>query len=67
MTDIPLIYTSKGNLPVDSLIYETRWEDAPDFIKFTEVYMLGDEVVKESAHIYSKRGLMTDAVAQPIS
>lgn len=59
----PLIYTSRGNLPVSSLDYETRWEDTPDYIKFVEVYRLDDEVVRESAHVYSKRGLLAEPAA----
>ena len=59
----PLIYTSRGNLPISSLDYETRWEDMPDYIKFVEVYRLDDEVVRESAHVYSKRGLLAEPAA----
>ncbi len=49
--DTPLIYTSRGNLPVDSLTYSTRWERTDDFVKFVETYALDGEVVKESAHV----------------
>ena len=56
----PLIYTSKGNLPVDSLEYETKWEETDKYVKFTEVYRLAGEVVKESAHIYVKKGIATE-------
>jgi len=59
----PLIYTARGNLPIDSLQYETRWEDTPDYIKFVEVYTLDGEVVRESAHVYSKRGLLAEPAA----
>ncbi len=59
----PLIYTSHGNLPIASLQYATRWEDAPDYIKFVEVYTLDGEVVRESAHVYAKRGLFAESVA----
>lgn len=59
----PLIYTSLGNLPVASLDYGTRWEDMPDYIKFVEIYTLDGEVVRESAHVYSKRGLLSEPVA----
>ena len=52
--DEPLIYTSHGNLPASSLTYETAWEDRPEYTKFVERYKLGDEVVKESAHVYSR-------------
>jgi len=61
--DEPLIYTARGNLPIDSLQYETRWEDTPDYIKFVEVYRLDGEVVRESAHVYSKRGLLAEPAA----
>lgn len=60
----PLIYTSRGNLPVASLQYVTRWEDAPDYIKFVEIYTLDGEIVRESAHVYSKRGLFAEPVVQ---
>lgn len=57
----PLIYTTMGNVPVSSLVYETAWEDAPDYIKFMERYSLSGEVVRESAHVYAKRGLTFNA------
>ncbi len=62
--DVPLIYTSKGNLPEASLQFEPIWEDTPDYVKLRLIYRLGDEVVKESAFVLSKRGLATDSVAQ---
>lgn len=62
--DIPLIYTSKGNLPEADLQFDPIWEDTPDYTKLRLVYRLGDEVVKESAFVLSKRGLDSSAVAQ---
>lgn len=59
----PLIYTSRGNLPVASLQYVTRWEDAADYIKFVEIYTLDGEIVRESAHVYAKHGLFAEPVA----
>jgi len=53
----PLIWTSKGNLPIDTLQYSTSWEDAPEYMAFTEQYRLGEEIVKSSTHVYSKRPL----------
>lgn len=53
----PLIYTAKGNLPLASLQYATRWEDNEDFTKFIETYRLGDEVVRESVHVMGKKQL----------
>lgn len=64
MTAEPLIYTSRGNLPITSLQYATRWEDAPDYIKFVECYLLDGEIVRESAHVYAKRGLLAEPVAE---
>lgn len=57
MNEEPLIYTTKGNLPIASLAYSHRWEDAPDYLKFVETYRLGDEIVRESVHVYGKRPL----------
>jgi hypothetical protein len=53
----PLVYTIKGNLPIASLTYRTAWVVNDDFIKFTETYLDGDEVVKESAHVYDRKGV----------
>lgn len=53
----PLIYTTKGNLPIASLAYSHRWEDTSDYTKLIETYKLGDEVVRESVHVMGKRPL----------
>ena len=54
----PLIWTSKGNLPLASLTYQHAWDDQPTYIKFCERYLdAAGEVVKESAHVYHKIGL----------
>jgi len=66
MTDEPLIYTSRGNLPIASLQYAVRWEDAADYLKFVEVYTLNGEVVRESAHVYTKRGMFCEAETQQL-
>ena len=57
MTEEPLIWTTKGNLPIASLEYFTGWEDTEKYLKFVERYTLDGEVVKEGAHIYIKQGL----------
>lgn len=64
MDEEPLIYTTKGNLPVASLTYRTSWVLSDAFIKFTEQYRLGDEVVKESAHVYDRKGVLATGEAQ---
>ena len=63
----PLVWTSKGNLPVASLGYETKWYDTPEYTKFVEIYKLGDEIVKESAHVMAKRGFFSESIAQPLT
>jgi hypothetical protein len=45
---------------------DPQWVDTPDYTKLILRYWLGDEVVKESAHVLSKRGLNSDAIAQPL-
>lgn len=56
--DEPLIFTSKGNVPVSSLEYYIAWEDKPDYVKFREVYKdkATGEVVREDAHVLARRG-----------
>lgn len=51
MQEEPLIWTSKGNLPLASLRAETCWEQSDTYIKFVERHYLDDEVVKEAAHV----------------
>lgn len=51
---IPLIWTSKGNLPVDSLRYVPLWTIADNAVEFVEEYYLGDELVRRNVHIYSR-------------
>lgn len=64
---IPLIYTSKGNVPVESLILETEWDVQESYIKFVERYRDSTgEVVKESAHVYSKLGLTGESAIASI-
>lgn len=62
--EVPLIWTSKGNLPEADLIFEPQWTDTPDYVKLVLKYSLDGEVVKESAHVYSKQGLNACSLAQ---
>jgi hypothetical protein len=59
MTDEPLIWTSRGNLPIASLEYRYAWDDTPEALKFSETYLLDGEIVKQSAHVYVKQGAQT--------
>lgn len=58
MSDEPLIYTSKGNVPVSSLEHYVQWDDTPEYVKFREVFKdkATGEVVKESAHVLTRKG-----------
>jgi hypothetical protein len=50
--DLPLLFTSKGNIPVDALRYETEWITDPKYIMFCEKWFLIDELVKSNSHVY---------------
>lgn len=64
MSEKPLIWTAKGNLPVEDLTYQTAWDITDAYIKFVERYLdASGEVVKESAHVYDKKGLSAEAMA----
>ena len=66
-TETPLIWTTKGNLPVADLEYKTAWIDHEDYLSFSEQYFLGDELVKSNAHIYSKKPLEFFGVQNPLT
>lgn len=67
MDDTPLIWTTLGNVPIASLTYETEWDIQPTYYKFIERYRAQDgEIVKESAHAYSKFGVTGEAIAGQI-
>lgn len=63
----PLIYTIKGNVPVSALTYSTEWDVQEAYIKFTERYKdESGEVVKESAHVYDRKGTFAAGLAASI-
>jgi len=60
----PLIYTSKGNVPIDSVKLEVVWDVQDGYIKFTERYRdANGEVVKESAHVFDRKGSFAAGIA----
>jgi hypothetical protein len=62
--EIPLIYTSRGNLPLADLTVEAQWFLDPQYVKLVERYRAADgEVVRESAHVYSLLGVAGEGVA----
>lgn len=61
MTDEPLIYTSKGNMPIKDLEYRYGWTDNDVETRLTQEWLLGDEVVKSSVHVFLKHGVTVEA------
>lgn len=59
MTDeTPLIYTSKGNVPIDSLRYEHEWENNDEMVILKERWFdQSGELVKNNFHGLSKKPL----------
>jgi hypothetical protein len=58
MDETPLIFTSKGNVPLDSVQQSVEWTITDDYIVFAEQYTdATGEVVKRSAHVYSRKGV----------
>lgn len=53
---VPMIWTTHGNLPIEVLEYSTEWLESPDEITMAEVYRYKGEVVRRSVHVYKKRG-----------
>lgn len=50
----PLIWTSKGNLPIAQLKQIPQWNIAEAGVYFALEWYLGDELVRRDVHIYSK-------------
>lgn len=57
--DEPLIWTTKGNIPIASLRYEHSWNITDDEISFVERYLQGDEEVKKNVHVLKTKGIFT--------
>jgi len=60
--DIPLIYTSKGNLPEADLRMEVEWFVADEYVKVVKRHYLGDELVKEGADVLSFKGAIGETL-----
>ena len=52
----PLIWTTKGNVPVESVRYETKWFVSNERIEFIETYFDGEEIVRQNVHISILKG-----------
>jgi hypothetical protein len=52
MQETPLIYTTKGNLPVADLERKDGWDFTASGISYWEEYYLGAEVVKRNVAVF---------------
>lgn len=64
-TETPIVFTSKGNVPQDTLDYHHEWVVNEDVIRFREFYTekATGEIVRDSTHIYLPKGAAAGAVA----
>ncbi len=60
----PVLWTSKGHIPYEELVYESGWEEGEQHVKFWERWTKDGEEVKSNAHVYIKRGIGAQAVQQ---
>lgn len=55
---VPLIFTTLGNVPEESLDFSQQWEYAPgSHVKVTLTHQRDGIVVKQSVHVLSLRGV----------
>ena len=58
MTDEPLKYTARGNVPIASLRYEHSWEDNDQMTILREFWYFEDgEIAANNVHAMAKTGL----------
>lgn len=55
--DEPMIYTTKGNLPLAGLRHATVWTDNADETILASELWQGDECVRREVHVYKRRGM----------
>jgi glucan biosynthesis protein len=56
-SEVPLVYTSKGNVPESTLKYQHQWIKNDEFIQFLEYWTdETGEVVKNNVHVYALKG-----------
>lgn len=59
----PLIWTTKGNIPLASVKQEVEWRVMPDQVIFIERYTLDGEIVKESSHVRILSGVESEGIS----
>lgn len=53
----PLIWTSKGNVPIEDLVYTYHWLESAEGTTFIEEYHLNGELVKSNSNSFLKKGI----------
>jgi hypothetical protein len=66
-TETPLVWTSKGNLPITDLEYRTEWRDDANNTTFIETYIYAGEIVKQSVHVMAKKAVVAEALAAQLT
>lgn len=56
MTETPLIYTSKGNLPIESLTEKVVWTDNDEETICAVEHWLDGECVRRQVNIMKRKG-----------
>jgi hypothetical protein len=54
--ETPLIHTSKGNLPLDSLVEKVVWTDNEEETICAIEHWLGEECVRRQVNIMKRKG-----------
>jgi hypothetical protein len=65
---VPMIWTSKGNLPEASLTYKHEWIDNDNETILAEEHYLDGELVKRAVHVKLKQaGVVATAIAADLT
>lgn len=55
--EVPLIWTTKGNIPIEGLDHAVQWLEDDTSISLIETFKLNGEVVKRNVHARLKEGV----------
>ena len=62
--DLPVMFTAKGNIPLDAMRYETEWTADIHYVMFSERWFLDEELVKSNSHCYGANPLVSETSVQ---
>lgn len=55
--EVPLIWTSKGNLPLAELEHKVEWQVTADYVTFVSIHRYQGEIVRREPHILALKSL----------